>query len=105
MRNGGAGGSREALVTGEYRTKPLLKQHRDGFAKSVEQIGGRRVRKEAACIGLQHFLPVPIRPGHLVGLGGSAGFVQNRLKPEPRRQHEAFWRTAEVTSTFHSSCR
>ena len=86
--DGGTRRSGEPLVTREDVVEPLLEQHRDGLAQAVEQVGRRSIREEAIRIRLQHFLPIPIRPRHPVGLRGGTGLVRDRVEAETGRQHE-----------------
>ena len=49
-----------AVVAREHVLEPFLVQHVDRFRERVEQIGGRRVGKEAGAVGFEHRLPVPV---------------------------------------------
>ena len=86
----------QAKVAGEHVGQALLLQHGDRFVQSVEQVGGRRGRKEPVGIGRQHVFPVPVGPGQPGGARGGDGLVAEGIEGQARRQHQALLRAAHA---------
>ena len=86
----------EPLVTREHIVEPLFEQHRDRLAQPVEQVGRRRVGKEALRVRLQHFLPIEIGARHPVGSRGGARLLRDRVEAEAGRQHETLLRATDA---------
>src|SRR6266403_669491 len=92
---GGARRSRVTIMATKYICEPLLLQHGEGFAQSVNEIGSRCKRKKARLVSTQHVPPIPIGPWQPRALAGGQGLLRNGIETQPRGKHEPFLRTRD----------
>ena len=68
-------------------------QHRNGYTQTKQQIGRRCVGEKSILVSREHRLPCPKRFEHAGVFADRQGFFRERIKTEPRRQHQAFLRS------------
>ena len=83
------------IVSPENIGQPFFLQHPQSLAQTVEKVGGRRVREEAAAIWLQHFLPVPIGPRQFGVSAGRERLARNRVEAHAGGKHQPLLRTGD----------
>src|SRR5438445_386856 len=75
--------------------KTLLLHHFQRLTQTEKQVRGRRKRKKARLIVLEHVLPIPIGARQLRLLVRGERLLGNPIEPEPRRHHQSFLRAAD----------